>query len=60
MIEFNRSMYTLSKRSVLATGIKGKVPAAPMILKLIDAIMHSVVGMNPHIVLRILYFVLCV
>jgi hypothetical protein len=47
MIEFNRSMYTLSKRSVLATGIKGKVPAAPIILKLIDAIMHSVVGMNP-------------
>jgi hypothetical protein len=47
MIEFNRSGYTLSKRSIGATGIKGKVPpTSPIVLKLIDAIMHCVAGVN--------------
>jgi hypothetical protein len=47
MIEFNRSGYTLSKRSSEATGIKGKGPPTSLIvLKFVDAVMRCVEGIN--------------
>jgi len=40
MIAFNRSLYTPSKRSSRAAGIKGRGPATRIMLELIDVIMH--------------------
>jgi hypothetical protein len=40
MIAFNRSLYTPSKRSSRATGIKGRGPATRIMLELIEVIMH--------------------